>query len=106
MSGKRSKTVSREEYEKVRLQRDEYHSKWLTAAKELSALRAITDELQDAHGELKSARYVLAAFCKANGGEAYISPHTLATLSQNDRIERRDEPDGGIYYRLSSGDSQ
>lgn len=57
-------------------------------------------------GHDDSARYIIAAFCKANGGEAYISAATLAALGLKDEIERRDEPDGGIYYRLvSTGNS-
>jgi hypothetical protein len=63
-------------------------------------LERLESRLDSAESELRSARYVLGAFCKANGGEAYISRHTLAALSPTDEVERRDEPDGGIYYRL------
>jgi hypothetical protein len=59
-----------------------------------------TQEVYDLRAELTSARHILAAICKANGGEAYISRATLAALGPKDSIERRDEPDGGIYFKL------
>jgi hypothetical protein len=65
-----------------------------------SAEKAALSRLPSVELELRSARYVLGAFCKASGGEAYISRATLAALSPSAEIERRDEPDGGIYYRL------